>query len=172
MKPANPSQLLAVIAIAVLAIAAGMTCTAAPQMATKTSQVGAMVPNKTVHVDAAWVRAAPPGAMMLAGYMTLHNDGKEPARFAWAQSDVFGMVELHQTLITNGISTMRTAGEQIIPAGGSLRFEPGGLHLMLMQAQHALKIGDQVRFRLHFADGSMLDVTAPVSAEAPAPTVH
>ena len=125
-----------------------------------------------VHVESAWVRAAPPGAMMLAGYMSLRNDGKQPTRFEWAQSDVFGMVELHQTLIVNGVSTMRPAGVQTIPAGGTLRIEPGGLHLMLMQPQRALKVGDTVRFRLHFSDGSAIDAVAPVSAEAPAATTH
>ena len=89
-------------------------------------------------------------------------------RFDWAQSDVFGTIELHRTLVVDGMSTMRPAGNQSIPAGGSLRFEPGGLHLMLMQPQRELKIGDKVHFRLHFADGGALDVIAPVSAEAPA----
>ncbi|MEO7478144.1 MAG: copper chaperone PCu(A)C [Lysobacteraceae bacterium] len=119
------------------------------------------------HVDAAWVRAAPPGAMMMAGYMAIHNHGKTPLRFVSAQCDAFGMVELHQSLIVNGMSTMRAAGEQTIPAGGTLQIQPGGLHLMLMQPKHALKIGDSVRFQLHFADGSSVDVVAPVSTKAP-----
>lgn len=131
-----------------------------------------IVLNKSVRVESAWVRAAPPGATMLAGYMDLHNDGKTPQRFISAQSDVFGMVELHKTMIVNGVSTMRPAGDQSIPAGGDLRFEPGGLHLMLMQPKRVLKIGDSVRFRLHFADGSVMDVIAVVSAEAPAVTTH
>jgi copper(I)-binding protein len=132
----------------------------------------ALAPPKGVHVESAWVRAAPPGAMMLAGYMTLRNDGRAPAVFKSAQSDVFGMVDLHRTTIVNGVSTMRLAGEQTIPAGGALRIEPGGLHLMLMQARHELKVGDKVRFRLHFADGTALDVVALVSAEAPVAATH
>ncbi len=119
------------------------------------------------HVDAAWIRAAPPGAKMMAGYMVIHNDGKTPLRFVSAQSDAFGMVELHRSLIVNGMSTMRAAGEQTIPAGGVLHIQPGGLHLMLMQPKHALKIGDGVRFHLHFGDGSSMDVVAAVSTQAP-----
>lgn len=121
----------------------------------------------SVRVDAAWVRTAPPGAMMLAGYMTLHNDGKVPVRFEWAQSDVFGTVELHRSLVVNGMDTMRPAGAQTIPAGGELRFAPGGLHLMLMDARRPLQVGDVVRFRLHFAGGVFVDVAAPVRATAP-----
>ena len=78
------------------------------------------------------------------------------------------MVELHRSVIANGVSTMRPAGDQVIPAGGMLRIAPGGLHLMLMQPKRELKIGDTVRFRLRFADGSALDVEAKVRAEAPA----
>jgi len=128
----------------------------------------ALAPPKSVHVESAWVRAAPPGAMMLAGYMTLRNDGKAPVIFKSAQSDMFGMIELHRTTIVNGVSTMRAAGEQTIPAGSALRIEQGGLHLMLMQPRRELKVGDTVRLRLHFADGTALDVVAPVSAEEPA----
>jgi copper(I)-binding protein len=131
-----------------------------------------VAPAKAVRVDSAWVRAAPPGAVMLAGYMTLHNDGKTPMRFTWAQSDAFGMVELHRTQIVNGVSTMRPAGDQVIPPGGSLPFEPGGFHLMLMQAKRELKVGDQVHFRVHFADGTVLDINAPVSDQAPVAKSH
>jgi len=162
MKFQNLRRLL--LPIAWLALAAVTACMAAtarpvPDMA--------LAPPKGVHVESAWVRAAPPGAMMLAGYLTLRNDGRVPVVFRSAQSDIFGMVELHRTTIVNGVSTMRAAGDQSIPAGGALHIEPGGLHLMLMQPRRELKVGDIVRFRLHFADGTALDVVAPVSAEAP-----
>ncbi|HTA64847.1 MAG TPA: copper chaperone PCu(A)C [Xanthomonadaceae bacterium] len=119
------------------------------------------------HVDAAWVRAAPPGATMLAGYMVVHNDGKTPLRLVSATSDEFGMVELHRSLIVNGMSTMRPAGEQAILAGGTLKIAPGGLHWMLMQPKRALKVGDRVHFRLDFADGGSTDVGATVAASEP-----
>jgi len=165
MKVQNLLRLLLPIAWLALAFATvSMTATArpVPDMA--------LAPPKGVHVESAWVRDAPPGAMMLAGYMTLRNDGKTPVVFKSAQSDMFGMIELHRTTIVNGVSTMRAAGEQTIPAGGALRIEQGGLHLMLMQPRRELKVGDTVRFRLHFADGTALDVVAPVSAEPPAAT--
>ncbi len=132
----------------------------------------AQVALTSIRVDSAWVRAAPPGATMLAGYMTLHNTGKNSLSFEWAQSDAFGMVELHRSMTVNGMETMRPAGAQTIAAGGDLRIEPGGLHLMLMDAKRALKVGDVVRFRLHFADGGFVDVSAPVSAQAPSPAIR
>ncbi len=158
----------AALGIAILAMSATAMTTAAPQMAMKAPQANHGAPATTIRAESAWVRAAPPGAMMLAGYMSLRNDGRLPMRFVSAQSDAFGMVELHKSLLVDGVSTMRPAGGQVIPAGGSLRLEPGGMHLMLMEPRHELKAGEQVRFRLHFADGRVLDVVAVVSADAPA----
>ena len=165
MKISNSHRFLLAITWLVLACATvsmSATARAVPDMA--------LAPPKGVHVESAWVRAAPPGAMMLAGYITLRNDGNTQVVFKSVQSDAFGMVELHRTTIVNGVSTMRPAGEQTIPAGGALRIEPGGLHLMLMQERRELKVGDKVRFRLHFADGTALDVVASVSTEAPVAT--
>ena len=125
-----------------------------------------------IRIDDVWVRAAPPGAMMLAGYMTLHNDGDQSVRLLSVDSDAFGMVAAHRTRIENGVSRMRPAGEVAIAAHQSLRFEPGGLHLMLMQERRELKISDKVDFRLHFAGGSVLDVVAVVRTGESAATAH
>lgn len=125
------------------------------------------LPAASIRIDAAWVRAAPPGAMMLAGYMTLHNDGDQPVRLVSAQSDAFETVQAHRTLIVGGVSRMRPAGEVTITAHHSLRFEPGGLHLMMMESTRIVKTGDVLRCRLHFSDGSTSEVAFPVRSEAP-----
>lgn len=125
------------------------------------------LPAASIRIDAAWVRAAPPDAMMLAGYMTLHNDGDRPVRLVSAQSDAFETVQAHRTLIVGGVSRMRPAGEVTITAHHSRRFEPGGLHLMLMGPARIVRIGDVMHFRLHFSDGSTSVVEFSVRSEAP-----
>jgi len=120
-----------------------------------------------VRVEGAWVRAAPPGVSMLAGYMDVHNTGATPLRLVSAQSDAFGMVELHRTELAQGMSSMHPAGAQDIPAGGTLPIRPGGFHWMLMQPRRQLKVGDTVHFILHFADGSTADIAALVRTTAP-----
>jgi copper(I)-binding protein len=69
--------------------------------------------------------------------------------------------------LVNGMETMRPAGEKTIAPGGTLSIVPGGLHLMLMQPKRELRVGDRVRFRLHFADGSVAETAALVSDMAP-----
>ena len=172
MKISNLRQLFAAIAITATMNVIAMPPMDMPPMALNPSQNATEVPTRTVRVESAWVRAAPPRAMMMAAYMTLHNDGADPARLVSAESDVFGVVQTHRTLTVDGISRMRQVAEVTIPAHQALRLEPGGLHLMLMQERRELKVGDKVNFRLHFAGGSVLDVVAVVSAEAPAVTGH
>ncbi len=165
-------RLLATFIVATYAILPHGDCTAGPLTTTKTPRDVPVAAAKPIRVEAAWIRAAPPGAMTLSGYMVMRNDGTRPVRFKSAQSDGFGMVELHRSLVVNGVSMMRPAGAQSIPPGGSLQFEPGGLHLMLMQPNRELKIGDKVRFQLNFDDGVAVDVVAQVSADPPTATTH
>jgi copper(I)-binding protein len=171
MKISNVRKLFAAIAITATMNSIAMPPMAMKPMAMKPSQNAAAAPITTIRADSAWVRAAPPRAMMMAGYMTLHNDGADPARLVSTESDVFGVVEMHRTLVVDNISRMRQVPEVTIPAHQSLRFEPAGMHLMLMQERHELKVGDKVKFRLHFADGSVVDVVAVVGAFAPPATM-
>lgn len=112
-----------------------------------------------VRVDAAWVRAAPPGTPMLAGYAVLHNTGDAPVRVIGASSEAFGMVEIHRTVEIDGVSRMRPAGALEIAPGGNVTLEPGGLHLMLMRPQRDLAEGGKVKIQLDVSGAS------PVEAE-------
>jgi len=95
-------------------------------------------------VEQAWIRAAPPGAMMLAGYATLKNSGSTPLQIGAARSAAFADVEIHRTVEEGGVSRMRPAGTLEIPPGGSVALEPGGLHLMLMHPRQDLQPGQTV----------------------------
>lgn len=113
-------------------------------------------------VENAWVREAPPGAMALAGYMTIRNPGDKDRSLVSAQAADFGAVELHRSVIEDGVARMLPQESMPIPAGGELALKPGDYHLMLMRPKAALKEGDQVKLSLGFDDGSTLEVTLPV----------
>lgn len=74
----------------------------------------------------------PPGMGMAVGYFELRNPGSTPMRLRGVSSEAFASVEMHETLSENGISRMRELDEAEVPAQGSISFEPGGKHLMLM----------------------------------------
>lgn len=135
-------------------------CFAAPAAA---SGADACLPS----IQAQWVRAAPPGAASLAGYLVLRNDCPVPVEVVDVESLDFGKPMIHRTVEEGGMSRMRPAGRMQLAPGESLRFEPGGLHLMLMRPLRALAEGDVARVRLVLADGRRVFAEFPVRRSAP-----
>ena len=118
-------------------------------------------------VEKPWVRAAPPGAKTLAGYLVLRNPCTAPVVVVDVESLDFGMPMIHRTVEEGGMSRMREAGRLELPPGGELRFEPGGLHLMLMRPLRPLAEGDVARMRLVLEDGRRVFAEYPVRRAAP-----
>ncbi len=115
-------------------------------------------------VEDAWVREAPPGAMVLAGYMQLHNHADKNRLLVAAQSPAFESVMLHKTVIEGEISKMVHQPMITIPANGLVSFEPNSYHLMMMKPQQPLKAGDKVSVTLSFKDGSSEEFSYEVRA--------
>jgi periplasmic copper chaperone A len=114
-----------------------------------------------------WIRSAPPDAKTLAGYLIVKNPCKTAVKITNVESKDFGMPMIHRTFTENGISKMRAPGVLELKPGGSLKFEAGGLHLMLMQPLRALKDGDKAGVRLVLADGRKVYAEFPVLKQAP-----
>ena len=117
-------------------------------------------------VTEAWVREAPPGAPMLAGYAKLANPTKKSMTVFLVDSPDFGEVAMHQTMVMDGMSHMHGVEELEIPAKKSKRFAPGGLHLMLMQPKKPLKAGDKVTINFHCGPEAPVSVVFPVKSGA------
>jgi periplasmic copper chaperone A len=115
----------------------------------------------------AWIRAAPPGASMLAGYATLKNTGDAPITILTVQSDEFRLTSLHETVVEDGVARMREMHRLQIPVGGEVQLAPGGKHLMFMHPRSGIGVGDQVGVTFLMADGARVetyfDVVAPDS---------
>ena len=118
-------------------------------------------------IEQAWVRAAPPGASSLAGYLVLRNPCDAPVEVVDVESRDFGMPMIHRTEVVDGVSRMRPAGRLVLAPDESLRFEPGGLHLMLMKPLRPLADGDRAGLRLVLADGRRVYADVPVRRSAP-----
>lgn len=120
----------------------------------------------------AWVREAPPGAAVLAGYLTLSNPGPTDQALIKARSPQFEAVELHQTVHQQGIARMLPQAQITLTPGATLKMEPGGYHLMLIHPKVLLKAGATVSLVLEFSDGTSQEVKASVKKEINAPTDH
>lgn len=93
-------------------------------------------------VENAWVRAAPPNAMALAGYAVLQNTASKPLSLVGLSSASFAEVSAHETVTTNGMASMQAINALVIPANGTVDLAPGGKHLMLMHPKQPVRPGD------------------------------
>lgn len=127
----------------------------------------AVAPNCAPTLGKAWIRAAPPGATVLAGYAIVRNPCAEAVAITDASSSDFMMGMIHETLVENGVSQMRHVDSIALPAGGEIRFAPGGRHLMLMHPKRQLKVGGRVKVKLKLADGRLIGADFIVAKGAP-----
>jgi len=119
-------------------------------------------------VTDAWVRLPPPGAKIVAAYLTIES--KQALSLSHVTSPAAEAVEIHTMSMHNGMMKMRQIPALELEAGKPVKLEPGGLHLMLINPKQALKEGDTVQLVLNFKQGTRVvgavDVQATVKAPA------
>ena len=95
---------------------------------------------------------------MGAAYLRITNATPADITITGVSSPQFEAVEMHETQVSDGISRMRKLESLTIPANGSVAFERGGKHLMLLRPQ-----GEMERTTLTFNADSMPVLTVSVS---------
>ncbi|MCE7796773.1 copper chaperone PCu(A)C [Sphingobium sufflavum] len=124
-----------------------------------------------LYVDQAVVRLSPNAESPSAGYFTVHA-GADPVTLRAVTSEAAVRVEMHDSVVKNGLMTMQQIDHVDIPAKGVLRFEPGGRHLMLWQVDPSVAQSGKVTLTLLFSNGDRILVDAAVQKTgeaAPAP---
>jgi copper(I)-binding protein len=168
-------------AIALLLGAAGLvegafvadTPAAAAGAADNTPADGVTVGDITV--SGAYVRQ-PASPDVVAAYLTITNNGKEPDTLQAIATGAAKSATLHdipgltpEATTANG--EHQPTGPLTIAPGASITLSPGQGHIMLENPTGTLKAGDQVSLVLTFERSGQLLVEAPVIAiSAPAPT--
>jgi periplasmic copper chaperone A len=118
-----------------------------------------------VTVSDAWIRALPAG-VPAGGYFTFHNGSGKLISLTGASSPACGTMMLHQTESTGGMSGMGGMGAMTsmvdvakvdIPAGSTIKFSPGGYHLMCTNPTKAIQPGRNVPVTLILSDGTNVD---------------
>lgn len=118
-------------------------------------------------VERAWIRTAPPGAAMLAGYAVLHNSGDTPVIVHGASSPDFGAVSIHETVEVDGVERMQHVEQIEVAPDATVTLAPGGRHFMLMRPSHVLPSGALSRIHLDTNDSDGVDADFVVRDEAP-----
>jgi copper(I)-binding protein len=109
-------------------------------------------------IEQPWSRATPGGAKVAGGYLTIENRGSADRLIA-GSTEVAAKVEVHEMSTNNGVMTMRPAeGGLTIEPGKTVKFAPGGFHLMMLELKRPLKQGDVVPVTLEFEKAGKVKV--------------
>ena len=111
----------------------------------------------------AWTRQTP-GSDVAAVYLTLQNPTKQPITVVSIASSAASMAMIHETRTEGGISKMRAHEQLVIAPGETIKFEPGGLHVMLHGLSQPLTVGQSIPLVIQLADGTRVSVAAVVRA--------
>lgn len=96
-------------------------------------------------------------------YLRVENRGPDADTLVAVSVGGAGSVSLHRTTESGGVMLMeRVAGGIPLPAGGTLRMEPGGLHVMLEDLEGGFEVGARVPIELRFARGGLVADSATV----------
>ncbi len=116
-----------------------------------------------VMVNDPWVRAAPPNAPALAAFMRLENHSKADVALVEVKTTLpVNRVELHRTVMADGMMKMIQQKNMPIAAHSNLVLKPGSWHVMLIDPEKVPVEGDSVELTLVFDNGTEQQVTAKV----------
>lgn len=116
-----------------------------------------------VMVSDPWVRAAPPNAPALAAFMTIENHSGADVALVDARTTLpVARVELHRTMMADGMMKMIQQKEMPVAAHGSLTLKPGSWHIMLIAPKKVPVEGEQVELTLVFSNGVEKKISAKV----------
>ncbi|OZI20851.1 hypothetical protein CAL26_25635 [Bordetella genomosp. 9] len=126
---------------------------------------------RDIEIEDPWVRATAPGQTAGGGYMEIENDGATEDQLIGIKSDAASSVSLHQTVTSNGVSTMREVdGGVTVPAKGEVKFTPGGYHVMFEKLKAPFKEGMEIPATLTFRHAGDVQVkfeVKPLTYKAP-----
>jgi periplasmic copper chaperone A len=115
----------------------------------------------TVIVTDGWFRALPAN-LPSGGYFTVRNAGANTVSLTGADSPACGMLMLHKTEDKGGTMDMMDMPAVPVAGAATVKFAPGGFHLMCMSPTAAMKPGSTVPVTLDFSDGTKMTVTFAV----------
>ena len=94
-----------------------------------------------------------------AAYFTVSQANGAPRKVVGVAVEMAGRAEMHET---KG-ETMAAVGEVEIGAGKTIKFAPGGYHVMLFDLDPKLRFASEVELTLTFDGGDKASARAPVT---------
>jgi periplasmic copper chaperone A len=115
-------------------------------------------------IEHPWSRPTMPGIPMGVAYFAVTNRGSTEDVLLSASTPVAANVEMHQTTFSDGMAHMRPLKEIRIAPGQTVKVEPNGIHLMLVDLKQPLVAGTTVPLTLEFRIAGKVTVQLEVGA--------
>jgi hypothetical protein len=138
-------------------------------------------------VERAWSRTTPAGATTGVAYFEITSPDDDTIVSASVPADIAAGAELHETMAAgesghshggdtadttadttaSGEMVMEPLDEVELPADTTVVFEPGGLHVMLIDLADALTLDEEFTLTLTLGSGDQIDVDVVVADNVP-----
>lgn len=123
-------------------------------------------------VTNAWARTSAAAQTTGAAYLDITGGSSaDKLMSASAPTDVAAKTEMHETAMAHstgmsgsGMMEMKPVSSVSIPAGKTVKFEPGGYHVMLVDLAKPLTAGQKFTLTLTFEKAGKVDVPVEVRA--------
>ncbi|MFZ2996681.1 copper chaperone PCu(A)C [Sphingobium sp.] len=113
------------------------------------------------YIDQAWVRLSPNKDTPSAGYFIAHG-GDSGAQLRGVLTDYALKVEMHESMSSGGMTSMKPVESVDIPAKSQVAFAPGGKHLMLWGVNDTAISRGKMQLTFLMSNGDRLLVDAVI----------
>lgn len=124
---------------------------------------GAVQAADLVRISEPWAKATVPGQKVGGVYMNIVAG--ENLRLIEVKSPAAEVAEVHQMKMEQGMMRMRAVPFLDLPAGKTVKLEPGGYHVMLFDIKQSLVAGQRLKLELTVEDASRRKHRVVVEAE-------
>ncbi|WP_353199823.1 copper chaperone PCu(A)C [Sandarakinorhabdus sp.] len=112
-----------------------------------------------LRIDHPVLRVASPVSKTGAGFMAITNRGTAADRLVSVITAGSNRADLHGTVAKGNVMQMRSvSGGVPVPAGATVSFAPGGLHVMFIGLKAPMRDGAMMKARLLFENAGPVDV--------------
>ena len=118
-----------------------------------------------ITIEEAWARPPAMAGGNGAAYFLVRNDGDTADRLI-AVASPLAMAEMHESVMADdGTMAMNPVDGVDIPAGSTVEFKRGGLHIMFMGVAEPPAVGDTIQLTLTFQNAGEITIDVPVREE-------
>lgn len=117
-----------------------------------------------IQASEAWGRPSPMSATVGVFYLKITNSGGQDDKLLSVESQACRVIELHETVMEGDTMGMRPVPEGfvLIPAGETVEFKTGGLHLMCIDKQADFSPGTKLPLTLQFENSGAIELEAEI----------